>query len=63
MSKSKPKSKQKVVKDDRKKKGARLALGISIGLLFGVAMGGATDSYGLWIPIGVMYGLMWVGAF
>lgn len=58
------KPKQKVKKNKKKEKGyKRLALGISMGLLYGVAMGAVTDSYGLWIPIGIMFGLMWVGEF
>ena len=46
-----PKRKKRAPKD-------RLALGISLGMLFGTAVGSIDDDIALWIPIGVMFGVV-----
>ena len=35
----------------------RLALGISLGMLFGTAIGSINDDIELWLPVGVMFGV------
>lgn len=34
----------------------RLALGISLGMLFGTAIGSINDNIELWLPMGMMFG-------
>lgn len=44
-------------KPDKGKPKDRLALGISLGMLFGTAIGSINDNIELWLPIGVMHGV------
>ena len=43
-------------KPDKGKPKDRLALGISLGMMFGTAMGRSNDNIELWLPRGVMFG-------
>ncbi len=43
--------------DDKKGKSKdRLALGISLGMLFGTAIGSINDNIEFWLPMGMMFG-------
>jgi hypothetical protein len=43
-------------KPDKGKPKDRLALGISLGMMFGTAIGSINDNIELWLPMGVMFG-------
>lgn len=44
-------------KPDNKKPEERLALGISLVMLFGTAIGSINNDIELWLPMGVMFGV------
>lgn len=41
---------------DKGKPKDRLALGISLGMMFGTVIGSINDNIELWLPMGVMFG-------
>lgn len=50
------------INDDNEEKASGMAYGIGLGMLFGVAVGFATDDLATWISIGTCFGVA-IGSF